>query len=55
MRLVHVVDHGGRVFGQFPDGVYVVIGDKQQILWPWAKKDLVFEGHDHQFIKLDEE
>lgn len=55
VRLVHVVHHRRGVFGQFPDGVHVVVGDEQQVLGPWAEEDLVLEGHDHQLVKLQEE
>lgn len=43
------------VFYKFPDGVYVIVRDEQQVFWPWTKEDLIFEGHDHQLIKLQEE
>lgn len=55
MCLVHLVHDHGSVFHEFPDGIYVIIRDEQQIFWPWTKDDLIFERHDHQLIELQGE
>lgn len=55
MCLVHLVHDHRSVFYEFPDSIYVVVRDEQQIFWPWTKEDLILERHDHQLVKLHEE
>lgn len=54
MCLIHLVHHPRSVFYEFPDGIYVITRDEQQIFRPWTKEELIFERHDRQFIKLQE-
>lgn len=55
MCLIHLVHNRRSVFYKFPDGIYVIVRDEQQVFRPWTKEDLIFERHDHQLIKLQEE
>lgn len=55
MCLIYLVQDHRSVLYKLPDGVYVVVRDEQQIFWTWTQEDLIFERHDHQFIKLQEE
>lgn len=50
--LVHLVHDRRRVFDELSDGVDVVVRDEQQVFRPRTEKYLVFEGHDHQLVKL---
>lgn len=50
--LIHLVGDRRSVSDKLPDGVHVVVGDKQQVFRPRTKVDLIFESHDHQLIKL---
>lgn len=53
--LIYLVQYDRSVLYELPDGIYVVVRDEQQIFWPGTQEDLIFERHDHQFIKLQEE
>lgn len=53
--LIYLVYDCRSVFHKLPHGIYVIVRDEQQVFWPWTKEDLIFERHDHQLIKLQEE
>lgn len=50
--LIHLAKDAGRVPNKVFDGVHVVEGDEQNVLWPWTQEDLILESHGHQVIEL---
>lgn len=54
MRLIHLVHNRGSLSHEVSCGVDVVVRDEQQVSGPRAEGDLVFEGHDHQLVQLQE-
>lgn len=52
VSLINLAENASCIFHKVFDCIHVVKGDQQDVLWSGTQKNLVFESHGHQVIKL---